>query len=297
VAYTAPDTIDPSVSISLPTSGIAYTTNSPSINLSGSASDNVGVSQVVWNNDRGGSDIASGTTNWAITDADLAEGDNLITVTAEDDAGNQFKDTLTVTYAPPDTINPLVSITSPTNESAYTVRISSVNVSGTASDNVIVSQIKWSNSKGGKGIAKGTASWSIPSVQLSEGDNALTVTATDAAGNQFNDTITVNYRPLDTTAPVVTIKSPTTRSKYRTNNSYIKLSGSASDNVGVSQVNWTNSKGGNGTASGSSSWSVSNIPLLGGENILTITAKDGTGNQSTDKLTVVRRSGGKSRRK
>ena len=121
--------------------------------------------------------------------------------------------------------------------------------------------------------------------------------ATDSAGNQFNDTITVNYSPLDTTAPVVTIKSPTTRSKYRTKNSHINLSGSASDNVSVSQVNWINSQGGNGTASGTSSWSISGIPLEGGENILTITAKDATGNQSTDKLTVVRRSGGKPRRK
>ena len=121
--------------------------------------------------------------------------------------------------------------------------------------------------------------------------------AIDAAGNQFNDTITVNYSPLDTTAPLVTIKSPTTRSKFRTNNSSINLSGSASDNVGVSQVNWINSQGGNGTASGTSSWSVSTIPLLGGENILTITAKDATGNQSTDKLIVVRKSTGKRRRK
>ena len=295
--FTPLDTTKPVVSITAPTSGSTYTTNSSSINLSGSASDNVGVSQVVWNNDRGGSDITSGTTSWAITDADLAEGDNLITVTAEDDAGNQFNDTLTVTFTPPDTINPLVSITSPTYESTYTVSISSVNLSGAASDNVSVSQIKWSNLKGGKGIAKGTTSWSIPSVQLAEGDNALTITATDAAGNQFNDTITVNYSPLDTTAPLVTIKSPTTRSKFRTNNSSINLSGSASDNVGVSQVNWINSQGGNGTASGTSSWSVSTIPLLGGENILTITAKDATGNQSTDKLTVVRKSTGKRRRK
>jgi len=120
----------------------------------------------------------------------------------------------------------------------------------------------------------------------------LTVTAKDAAGNQATDKLTVAYSPpdtappQDTTAPVVRITSPTTRSKTRTRKSSISLSGSASDNVGVTQVTWVNSLGGSGAASGTSSWSISNIQLSKGTNILTVTAKDAAGNQSTDTLKV-----------
>src|SRR5438552_14912013 len=39
------------------------------------------------------------------------------------------------------------------------------------------------------------------------------------------------------------------------------LGGTASDNVGVTQVTWTNSRGGNGTATGTTSWTASGIGL------------------------------------
>ena len=85
---------------------------------------------------------------------------------------------------------------------------------------------------------------------------------------------------------MIRITSPTTRSKTRTRKSSISLAGSASDNVGVTQVTWVNSLGGGGAASGTSSWSITNIPLKKGANVLTVTAKDSAGNQSTDTLTV-----------
>jgi hypothetical protein len=295
VAYTPPDTINPEVSITSPTSGSTYETSSFSIDIYGTSSDNTGVSQVLWNNDRGGSDVASGTTEWSIAGVDLAEGDNLITVTATDAAGNQSTDTLTATYIPPDTIDPVVSITIPTSGNTYTASSSSINVSGDASDDTDVSEVTWINDRGGSGTASGTTSWWISNIQLSEGDNVLTVTAEDTSGNQSTDTLMVAYippkptPPPDTTAPVVTIKSPTSRSKYRTKKSSINLSGRASDNVGVSQVTWVNSRGGSGTASGATSWSISNIQLSKGENILTVTAKDAAGNQSTDTLRIIKR--------
>ncbi|MBA4369419.1 MAG: hypothetical protein C0403_17475 [Desulfobacterium sp.] len=57
----------------------------------------------------------------------------------------------------------------------------------------------WKNSRGGSGIAVGTATWSISGVSLAEGDNILTITATDAAGNAGSQVVTVFYR-----IPVIT---------------------------------------------------------------------------------------------
>ena len=54
----------------------------------------------------------------------------------------------------------------------------------------------------------------------------------------------------------------------------------------MTQVSWVNDRGGSGTATGTTSWSVSGIVLLSGSNVLTVTARDAAGNTSTDTLTV-----------
>jgi hypothetical protein len=66
----------------------------------------------------------------------------------------------------------------------------------------------------------------------------------------------------------------------------LNVSGSSSDAVGVTLVTWANSRGGNGNATGTSSWSVNSVPLQTGSNVITITARDAAGNASTKSLTV-----------
>jgi|GEM_PF-1415516 len=289
ITYTVPlptDETAPAITIQSPTSSSSYSTGSSTMSLAGTASDNIGVSQVIWSNSRGGSGAAQGTTNWSIASVQLSEGTNVITVTASDTAGNQKSDTLTVTYTAPDQTAPAVTIQSPTSSSSYSTGSSTMSLGGTASDNIGVSQVTWSNSRGGSGAAQGTTSWSIASVQLSEGTNVITVTASDAAGNHKSDTLTVTYTAPDQTAPTVTIQSPTSSSSYSTDSSTISLAGSASDNVGVSQVTWSNSAGGSGSAQGTASWSIASVQLSEGTNTITVTASDAAGNRRSDTITV-----------
>ncbi|MBW2058654.1 MAG: hypothetical protein JRJ26_14260, partial [Deltaproteobacteria bacterium] len=89
-----------SVSITSPTSGPTYSTTGGVISLGGTAGDDVGVVEVTWSNDRGGSGTCSGTTSWTVENITLAEGSNVITVTARDADGNTVTDTLTVNYTP-----------------------------------------------------------------------------------------------------------------------------------------------------------------------------------------------------
>ena len=98
VTVTLSDITPPTIAITSPTSASAYNTFSSSINLGGTASDNVGVTQVTWSNDGGGSGTASGTTTWSVTGVPLKGGTNVITVTAYDAAGNTGNAALTVTY-------------------------------------------------------------------------------------------------------------------------------------------------------------------------------------------------------
>jgi hypothetical protein len=96
------DTTPPTVSIVSPTSNPTYNTSSTPLSLGGTAGDNVGVTQVTWVNDRGGSGTASLTTptSWAVSGIVLQAGTNVLTVTARDAANNTATDTLTITYTP-----------------------------------------------------------------------------------------------------------------------------------------------------------------------------------------------------
>ena len=282
----AGDTTAPTISITAPTTSTTYATSSATLNVSGTAADAVGVTQVSWSNNRGGSGAATGTTSWSITGVTLQSGANVITVTARDAANNTSTDSLTVTYTAADTTAPAVSITTPTSVATFTTSTTPVTVGGTASDAVGVTQVTWANSRGGSGTAIGTTSWSASGITLLGGSNVITITARDAAGNSATDTLTVTYNALDTTAPVATITTPTSVATYTTSTTPVTVGGTASDAVGVTQVTWANDRGGSGTAIGTTSWSASGITLLGGSNVITITARDAAGNSATDTLTV-----------
>ncbi len=183
-----------------------------------------------------------------------------------------------------DTTPPVITITSPTSSSTFTTSSSPLTLGGTASDNVGVTQVTWANSRGGSGTATGTTSWTAGGIVLQTGSNVLTVTARDAAGNTRTATATVTLS--DTTAPTVTITSPTSSPTFATSSSPLTLGGTASDNVGVTQVTWANSRGGSGTATGTTSWTAGGIVLQTGTNVLTVTARDAAGNIATRTSTV-----------
>lgn len=286
VTYTAPDTEAPVLNVTEPTAGTTYATNSSVMGMAGTASDNVGVTQVSWTNSRGGSGTASGTTSWTVSNIPLAEGQNLITVTAVDDVGNSSQKTLTVTYTIPDTTSPTVNISSPTTAETYATSTGTVTLSGSAADSDSVAEVSWVNSRGDGDVASGTTSWTAAGISLAEGENVITVTAEDASGNQASDVLVVTYTPVDTISPMVVIAQPTTSGSYATESGTINLSGSASDNYGVTQVTWNNAQGGGGTASGTTSWSASGVTLAEGQNMITVTARDSAGNTGSATLLV-----------
>jgi hypothetical protein len=281
----AGDTTAPTISITTPTTSPTYATSSATLNVGGTAADAVGVTQVNWVNDRGGSGVATGTTSWSVTGITLQSGANVITVTARDAANNTRTASLTVTYTAADTAAPAVSITAPTSLSMYTTSATPLTVGGTASDAVGVTQVTWVNSRGGSGTAIGTTSWNASGITLLGGSNVITITARDAAGNTSTATLTVTYNAPDTTAPAAAITTPTSAATFGTSTTPLTVGGTASDAVGVTQVTWANDRGGTGTAIGTTTWS-SSIALQSGANVITITARDAAGNAAIATLTV-----------
>jgi hypothetical protein len=189
------DTINPSVLITIPTTAPNFTTTNSTINMAGEASDNLCAEAITWTNSTGGNGTASGTTSWSQDNIILQQGDNIITVTANDSAGNIANSNLTVTYSPPppDIESPVITITGPTSSGTYETSSSKLNIAGTAADNVEVASVTWINDRGGSGTATGTTSWSVANITLSEGSNIITVTATDTSDNSAIDTLTVSF--------------------------------------------------------------------------------------------------------
>ena len=163
------DTEPPAVAITSPVDG--YLTNEPSLTI-------------IWTVD--------GVEQSEQTGVTLSEGENVITRTSTDAAGNTGTATIHVIL---DAQAPIVVITSPED--------------GFLTNNSLLT-VKWT--------VEGVEQSDQTSVTLVEGENIITRTSTDLAGNTGEASITVT---LDTQAPVVAISTP--EEDFLTNQSPISV--------------------------------------------------------------------------
>ena len=154
-------------------------------------------------------------------------------------------------------------------------------LTGTAADNVGVTQVTWSNDRGGSGTATGTTSWSASGIVLQTGVNVLTVTARDAAGNTGTDTVSLTYAPAgDTTPPTVAVTAPAPNA---TVSGTVTVTATASDDTGVAGVQFLI----DGVALGaevtappySRQWNTTTV--VPGPHVVTARARDAAGNTTT----------------
>jgi hypothetical protein len=88
-----------------------------------------------------------------------------------------------------------------------------------------------------------------------------------------------------TDPPIVTILAPA--SPVYTSRPSVDVSGVVDSRVAVVEVTWTSDRGGQGAASGTTSWSAEGVPLEPGWNELVVTARDLLGNIATAAVSVV----------
>ena len=303
-----PDTTPPTASITSPTSGNVAGT----VTVSANASDNVGVARVDFyvNGALAGSD-ATAPFQYSWNTTALANGNATLYAKAFDAAGNSAQSaTVTVNVnnaPPPDTTPPTASITSPTSGNVA----GTVTVSANASDNVGVARVDFYVNgalAGSDATAPFQYSWNTTA--LANGNATLYAKAFDAAGNSAQSaTVTVNVAnglPPDTTAPTVSITSPTGGIIAGS----VTISANASDNVGVARVDfYLNGKvlpskldfrtaatllGSDSTAPYQISWDTT--ALADGTVTLYATAFDAAGNSTQSAIVTVNiaNSGGRS---
>src|SRR5689334_1379026 len=127
-------------------------------------------------------------------------------------------------------------LTNPGNRSSVVGQATSLQLQATDPDGQPVSYVA-SGMPPGLSLMVGTGF--ISGTPTTVGAYNVTATASDGvlkSSQAFTWTITASTG--DTSSPTVTITAPTSASTYSTGSSTIALSGTASDNVGVTQVTW-----------------------------------------------------------
>lgn len=203
-----PDAGAPTVSITSPASGTAFTAPQ-TVTLTASAFDSAGVTKVEFY--RGAALMGTDTSppyahDWPVTSGD--NGTHVWTARAYGPTASTVSSpvTLYVDIPTADGVAPTVAIVVPTSAATWNTTNGSVALGGTAADNVGVTSVNWANAANGtSGSMAGTTAWS-GSVGLVVGSNVITVTARDAANNAGTAVLTVTYAPNlpPTPGPVTT---------------------------------------------------------------------------------------------
>ena len=201
----------------------------------------------------------------------FVEGRYTITIYPMDAFGNKATSQVTFTYdatAPPaPTVN---AVSSPTNQSSQML-------TGTKSTDTAAIIITSSTATIGAVTYPTSTTWSVAVTNLKAGDNAITVTAKDTAGNASGSiSATIVYDVTPPSAPVVnTVASPT-------KDTTITLIGTKEANSSI-LINGTTKV----VLDGLTTWQ-SVYSLQSGSNTLNIASKDTAGNQSSaTRVTVI----------
>jgi len=134
------------------------------------------------------SGAAVGTGTWSAAAVPLVIGSNTITVTAIDSSQKVAQSLrVTRTVSPitspvsSDRTPPTLRIATPAG-SIITTTAATIELKGTAADNIAVSKVTWQGG-GATGTATGTTNWTAGPIPLFVGDNNILVRAYDIAGN------------------------------------------------------------------------------------------------------------------
>lgn len=122
--------------------------------------------------------------------------------------------------------------------------------------------------------------------------NLLTITVLTLACSACLDESAKNSLATGGEIPIA-ITSPAA-AEVETSDATIDLAGTAKSSSPIDSVRWENDRGGQGTASGTESWTAANVPLVLGQNTITVTVTDETGASNSDSLMVTRESTGTS---
>jgi hypothetical protein len=300
--YTGTDTIavtyipivDPTLTITSPTSNPTYTSAGMTVTLGGTSTPSTVIGSTVtgvqyFNSTTSVGAACTGTTSWTSPTIALVSGPNTISVWCTTSDGRTGTASIVVT-AP--ITNPTLMITGPTSNPTYTIVSALINLYGNATPSSVpgstITTVQWYNDQAViGGTCTGTTNWSALAVPLVVGLNHISVWSTTSDGRSGADAIDVTR----IAEPTVTITAPTSSATYATATASIDLGGTATPSsvVGstitfVSYVN--NATTVTGACTGTTTWLSPSIALAAGANTIIVTVTTSDAMTATDTITV-----------
>ncbi|MFI5251257.1 MAG: Ig-like domain-containing protein [Bacteroidota bacterium] len=283
--YVPGDTIPPSVSITVP---VNKATVSNTITINANASDDswiVGV-QFQLNGINLGNELGIPPYSYPWNTRLTANGSYTLSAMAVDAGGNKATSSINViVYNVPDTIAPVVSMSSPLNGATVSTIVA---VSAIATDNVGVAGVQFKVNGNNLGaevqFSPYTVSWNTS--LFPNGVDTLSAVARDDAGNTSTASVVVTvYNVPDSIAPVVSISTPSNGAIV---SSIVTITAQATDNVGVAGVQFklNGSNLGSEVASPPYSYLWNTTTQTNGSYTISAVARDAAGNKSSASITV-----------
>ncbi|MCB9496626.1 MAG: hypothetical protein H6686_07050 [Fibrobacteria bacterium] len=217
----------------------------------------------------------STTGTYGVTKA-LVNGRNVVKIVATDASGNETEDSLVITRVA-DVVAPVVTAVSPSQDTSVAWNVSSLPISWTVTDDkslalVTIDGVAKTSTTGSYGVTK----------TLANGRNVVKIVATDASGNETEDSLVIT-RPADALAPEVVRVAPTGSIAVPWTTTSYATEWSVTDNDAVASVTI------NGTAvTGVGDAYSRDLTLVVGANKVKIVAIDATGNETADSVTITR---------
>ena len=251
------DTVPPTIALAAPADGLF--TNAAGVAVAGSVDEPVATVTV------NGTAASLTGTDFALAALPLLEDANNIVVAATDLAGNVGTISVTVTR---DTRPPVVTLSAPA--AGALTRVATVTVSGSVDEPILTLTLN------GQAVPFTGQSFTRAEVPLLEGENTLTVAATDRAGNVGTASVTLTRDSTPPAAPQLTAPASPTRIAVTV------LAGTAEAGAAVA-VSVEHADGSSETlpavtAGADGTFSLADIPLAEGANTLSAIATDAAGN-------------------
>lgn len=211
-------------------------------------------------------------------------GTNSLIIKATDELGGTVTKNLKIVRSK-DTSPPTLSLTSHKDNAIVTT--ATIDLLGEVKDN---GGLAWVKVNGREAAITGET-FRFSDFPLSLGENNVSITSEDEAGNQSQAITVTVIRKRDTTPPVINITSPRENLEVRTGG--VSIAGSVTDDSGVVSVA-INDQAAQLT---DGRFNMERIPLRVGANSIIVKAKDKAGNEATQQVIVTRVLGGSSGQK
>ena len=271
------DTNPPTVTITSPSDGSVFDTDSITVQwTSNDAESGINHHEIYLDGSAVDTNIPASQTSYTLTG--LGDGSHTIEVRAVDNAGNTGSDSVSITV---DTTPPTITISSPNDGDIFDTDTITVTWSGSDSTTGIDHYEIYDNGNAvDTNIPASQTSYTLTG--LGDGSHTIEVRAVDGAGNTGSDSVSIT---VDTTAPTVTITSPSDGAILDNSTVVVQWSGSdATTGIDHYELYLDGSPVDTNIPSSQNSYTLSG--LGDGSHTIEVRAVDGAGNTGSDSVSI-----------